>query len=134
MCKSRAPLPQRQTGNKEENVNLGLLNISSNLMSWLSMETILEIVTVLILILLVLRWIKKYHTKKKAEKLRKLTSIIRPSQLARQTSFVQELPMGFISDLPTTSDIQTTRALTHNKQHVNDEREESPIGLPAFRM
>ena len=134
MCKSRSPLPQRQTGPKEETVNLGLLNLSSNSMSWLSMETILEIVTVLILILLVLRWIKKYHNKKKAEKLRKLTNIIRPPQMARQTSFIQELPMGYISELPSTSDTQTTRALTHNKQPVIEEREGSPIGLSAFRM
>ena len=100
-------------------------------MSWLSLETILEIIKVLILILLVLRWIKKYHAKKNEEKIRKLTSIIVPNG---QASFVQEFPMGYLSELPMNSYIQTTRALTHNKQHVNEEREESPIGLSAFRM
>ena len=134
MCKSKTQIPQRQTGSKEVNTNLGLLNISSNSMSWLSLETILEIISVLILILLVLRWIKKYHAKKKEEKIRKLTSIIRPSAPARQASFVQEFPMGYLSEIPTNSDIQTTRAITHNKQLVREEREGSPIGLSAFRM
>ena len=130
MCKSRAPLPQKQTGAKEETVNLGLLNVSINSMSWLSMETVLEIATLLILILLVLRLINKYHNKKKATKMRKLTEIIRPPQMARQTSFIQELPMGCLTELPSSSDTQT-RALTHTQPPV---REGSPIGMDKYRM
>ena len=101
MCNKKAPITKRQVGNEEKTTNLGLLNISSNSMSWISLETILEVITVLILTILVIRWYK-YLAKRKESRQRKLMDLIRPS--------ASEYPRGFISELPA---IQTHSTLEH---------------------
>ena len=124
MCKAKAPITKRQVGNEEKTTNLGLLNISSNSMSWLSLETIL------ILTILVIRWVRKYLAKRKQSKTRKLMDLIRPVP-ARQTSFVSEYPRGFISELPA---IQNHQTLEQTRKNTPFDDSEEPIGLSALRL
>ena len=133
MCNKKAPITKRQVGNEEKTTNLGLLNISSNSMSWISLETILEVITVLILTILVIRWIRKYLAKRKETKQRKLMDLIRPSASAptRQASFVSEYPRGFISELPA---IQTHSTHEHSRKNTPFDDSEEPIGLSALRL
>ena len=92
MC-HKARASTKTTGNNEENVNVGLLNISSNSQSILSIETILEILSFAILALLVIRWIRKCMMKRKLEQEQRLANIIQPTHNQRQpTSFIQEIP------------------------------------------
>ena len=92
MCK-KARASAGTAGNNEENVNVGLLNISSNSQSILSMETILEVLSFIILALLVIRWIRKCMMKRKLEQEQRLANIIQPTLNQRQpTSFIQEIP------------------------------------------
>ena len=89
MChQSKAATPVSGNGNSEENINMGLLNISSNSQSFVSMETILEILSFVILAMLLLRWIKKCMMKRKLESERRLASIIKPEP-TRTTSFME---------------------------------------------
>ena len=125
MCKSKAPVTKRQVGNEEKTTNIGLLNISSNSMSWISLETILELITVLMLTILVIRWVRKYLAKRKQSKNRKLMDLIRPAP-ARQASFVSEYPRGFISELPA---IQTHQTLEQSRKNTPFDDSDEPIGL-----
>ena len=131
MCNKKAPIKKRQIGNEEKTTNLGLLNISSNSMSWISLETILEVITVIILTILVIRWIRKYLAKRKDAKQRKLMDLIRPSAPTRQASFVSEYPRGFISELPA---IQTHSTHEHSRKNTPFDDSEEPIGLSALRL
>ena len=81
----------RTAGNLEENTNVGLLNFSSNSQSTLSLETILEVLSFVILTILVIRWLRKCLTKRKMRKEQRLASIIQPSHNPRQ-SYIQEIP------------------------------------------
>ena len=91
MCnKARAT---RTAGNNEENMNVGLLNISSNSQAMLSMESILEVLSFVILAFLVIRWLRKCLMKRKLEQEQRLANIIQPNHNQRQsTSFIQEIP------------------------------------------
>ena len=131
MCNKKAPIKKRQVGNEEKTTNLGLLNISTNSMSWISLETILEVITVLILTILVIRWIRKYLAKRKDAKQRKLMDLIRPSAPTRQASFVSEYPRGFISELPA---IQSHSINEHSRKTTSFDDSEDPIGLSAMRL
>ena len=131
MCNGKAPIKKRQVGNEEKTTNLGLLNISSNSMSWISLETILEVITVLILTILVIRWIRKYLAKRKESRNRKLMDLIRPSAPVRQASFVSEYPRGFISELPA---IQTHPTLEQSRKNTPFDDSDEPIGLSALRL
>ena len=131
MCNGKAPIKKRQVGNEEKTTNLGLLNILSNSMSWISLETILEVITVLILTILVIRWIRKYLAKRKESRNRKLMDLIRPSAPARQASFVSEYPRGFISELPA---IQTHSTLEHSRKNTPFDDSDELIGLSALRL
>ena len=80
-------------GNTEENVNVGLLNISSNSQSILSVETILEVLSFIILALLVIRWIRKCLLARKIEQEQRMINVLQPNNNTRQqTSFIQEIP------------------------------------------
>ena len=81
----------RTAGNLEENTNVGLLNISSNSQAMLSLETILEVLSFVILTFLVIRWLRKCLMKRKMEQEQRLASIIQPSHNPRQ-SYIQEIP------------------------------------------
>ena len=89
MChQSKAAPPVNGNGNSEENINMGILNISSNSQSFVSIETILEILSFVILAMLLLRWIKKCMLKRKLESERRLANIIKPEP-TRTTSFME---------------------------------------------
>ena len=89
MChQSKAATPV--AGNSEENINMGLLNISSNSQSIISVETVLEILSFMILALLLCRWIKKCMIRRKLESERRLASIIKPDR--PQTTSFMEMP------------------------------------------
>ena len=100
MCKSMAQIPRQQIGKEEKRADLGIFNISSNTMSWISIETILELITVLILVIVVTRWVQKCLDKEKERKNRKPRDIIRQIAPIRQSSFNSENPRGLISELP----------------------------------
>ena len=91
MCnKARAT---RTAGHNEENMNVGLLNISSNSHAMLSMDSILEVLSFVILTFLVIRWLRKCLMKRKLEQEQRLANIIQPNHNQRQsTSFIQEIP------------------------------------------
>ena len=90
MGKDSGKTSANQPTNNEENLNIGLLNKSSNSMSVLSLETIIAIVSLLILSTLVLRWVNKWIQKRKALKMQRLQSLMKPTR--QNTSFIQELP------------------------------------------
>ena len=69
---------QPKATNAEENVNLGILNISSNNQGVVSVETVLEILSFCILALLLIRWLKKCLKRRKEESEQRLASIVRP--------------------------------------------------------
>ena len=49
MCKNAASKQAKTGGNSEETVNVGLLNVSSNSMGWLNVETAMEVASLIIL-------------------------------------------------------------------------------------
>ena len=119
MCKDNSANKPKNT---EENLNIGLLNVSSNSMSMISLETIMEIVSLVISPILVIRWINKWIQKRKAKKMQRLQSLIKPS---RQTSsFIQELPT-----VPTAPTQYETRAIMQPQPN----HQEYPIGLDKYR-
>ena len=81
-------------GNTEENVNVGLLNISSNSQSILSVETILEVLSFIILALLVIRWIRKCLLARNMAQEQRMIDVLQPNNnnTRQQTSFIQEIP------------------------------------------
>ena len=119
----------RTAGNQEENMNVGLLNISSNSQAMLSMETILEVLSFVILTFLVIRWLRKCLMKRKMEQERRLASIIQPNINQRQSSFIQEIPsapgrsiMGPMTQLPMGQPPQQTQEMFS-----------PPIGIDKYR-
>ena len=122
MCKDSGKTSGNQPTNNEENLNIGLLNMSSNSMSVLSLETIIEIVSLLILSILVLRWVNKWLQKRKALKMQRLQSLMKPTR--QSTSFIQELPTAPTQYEP--------RALMQ-PQPKHQEQEIYPIGLDKYR-
>ena len=72
------------TGNTEENVNVGLLNISSNSQSILSMETILEVLSFIILTLLVIRWMRKCLLARKLKQEQRMITVLQPNNNSTQ--------------------------------------------------
>ena len=121
MCKNGKTSANQPT-NSEENLNVGLLNISSNSMSVLSLETIMEIVSLLILSILVIRWVNKWLQKRKALKMQRLQSLMKPTR--QSTSFIQELPTAPTQYEP--------RALMQ-PQPKHQEQEIYTIGLDKYR-
>ena len=122
MCKDSGKTSANQPTNDEENLNIGLLNMSSNSMSVFSLETIIEIVSLLILSILVLRWVNKWLQKRKALKMQRLQSLMKPTR--QSTSFIQELPTAPTQYEP--------RALMQ-PQPKHQEQEIYPIGLDKYR-
>ena len=72
MCKSAASKglgPEHGNGKSAETINLGIINASSNSFSEsVPIWEIIEIVSLVILFLLVVRWIRKWIVKRKAKK------------------------------------------------------------------
>ena len=84
-------------------------------MSVLSLETIIEIVSLLILSILVLRWVNKWHQKRKALKMQRLHSLIIPT---RQN-------ISYNHETPEASAPYAARAIM--------EQQTQPIGLDKYR-
>ena len=97
--------------------------MSSNSMSVLSLEMIIEIVSLLILSILVLRCVNKWLQKRKALKMQRLQSLMKPTR--QSTSFIQELPTAPAQYEP--------RALMQQPQPKHQEQEIYPIGLDKYR-
>ena len=130
MCKNAATKP-KTNGNSEENVNFGLLNVLSNSLSWLSIETVMEIASLIILSILVIRWINKCRNKRKAEKMRRISEL-KKSVASRQTSsFISELPNSFIQEFPSVSGPTETRAIMHTQPATVNH---SPKGMAKYRL
>ena len=127
MCGSQAASPKAANGNSEENINMGILNISSNSQSFVSVETILEILSFCILALLLLRWIKKCMIKRKLESEQRLASIIKPE--TRTTSFMEVpsapralmAPVGSMEQMQMGVQMQPVQPM------------QGPIGLDKYR-
>ena len=95
-----------------ETINLGLINTSSTSFSEsVPIWEIVEIVSLLVLLLLVVRWIRKYIVKRKLRKAQKQTRQMaiavqmqpRPEpqrQIHRQLASLTELPIEAISSAP----------------------------------
>lgn len=121
MCKSQAGrhlMANNKPTTKEENLNIGLLNMSSQSMSTLSLETIVEIISLLILTLLVFRWINKWLQKRKAMKMQRLQSLMKPTR--QSTSYIRELPSA-------------PAIMEPQPQQRQQEQEVYPIGLDKYR-
>ena len=70
MCKNRGS--QSQTPAENSNVNVGLLNMSSENMNSLSMEVILQYLIAFIALLMMFRWMKKCWTRRQERQKRML--------------------------------------------------------------
>ena len=89
-------------------------------MSVLSLETIIEIVSLLILSILVLRWVNKWLQKRKALKMQRLQSLIIPTR--QNTSYNHETPAA--------SAPYAARAIMEQQPQP---KEIYPIGLDKYR-
>ena len=70
MCKNGAlPENENRPGQSAETVNVGLINSSSTSFNEIPIWEIVEIVSLIILFLLVVRWIRKWFNKRKLAKL-----------------------------------------------------------------
>ena len=70
MCKNGAlPDNENHPGQSAETVNVGLINSSSTSFNEIPIWEIVEIVSLIILFLLVVRWIRKWFNKRKLAKL-----------------------------------------------------------------
>ena len=70
MCKTRGS--QTQTPAENNNLNVGLLNMSSENMNSLSMEVILQYLIAFIALLMMFRWMKKCWTRRQERQRRML--------------------------------------------------------------
>ena len=70
MCKNGAlPENENRPGQSAETVNVGLINSSSTSFNEIPIWEIVEIVSLIILFLLVVRWIRKWFNKRKLAKI-----------------------------------------------------------------
>ena len=130
MChQSKAATPVGGNGNSEENINMGLLNISSNSQSFVSVETVLEILSFVILALLLCRWIKKCMMKRKLESERRLASIIKP-ETTRTSSFM-EMPSAPRAIMAPVGSMEQMQMGVQQMQPMQPMQ--GPIGLDKYR-
>ena len=86
----------------------------------MNLETIIEIVSLLILSILVLRWVNKWLQKRKALKMQRLQALIKPTR--PNTSYNHETPAA--------SAPYVARAIMEPQPQPN---EIYPIGLDKYR-
>ena len=130
MChKSKMVAPR--PGNTEENINMGLINVSSNSQSIISVETILEILSFAILALLLCRWIKKCMVRRKMESERRLASIIKLDR-AQTTSFMEvpSAPRAIMGPMP---NVDQMGVQPMQQRQSCPEVYTGPIGLDKYR-
>ena len=130
MChQSKAAAPA--AGNSEENINMGLLNISSNSQSIISVETVLEILSFVILALLLCRWIKKCMIRRKLESERRLASIIKPDR--PQTTSFMEMPSAPSAIMAPVGSMEQMGVQPMQPRQSCPEVFTGPIGLDKYR-
>ena len=84
MCKNGAlPDNENHPGQSAETVNVGLINSSSTSFNEIPIWEIVEIVSLIILFLLVVRWIRKWFNKRKLAKnnMAQVAAHLRPTNL-----------------------------------------------------
>ena len=86
MCKKKTA-----EGNSETQTNVGLINVASESFGDMEADTILEIISFIILTLILIRGVRKWLMKRKAKKAAQLRGLI--SEAPRQQPRVQSLPM-----------------------------------------
>ena len=132
MChQSKAATPVGGNGNSEENINMGILNISSNSQSFVSVETVLEILSFVILALLLCHWIKECVMKRKLESERRLASIIKP-ETTRTSSFM-EMPSAPRAIMAPVGSMEQMGVQPMQPRQSCPEVFTGPIGLDKYR-
>ena len=110
MCKNGANGNGNGKDQTAETVNVGLINSSSTSFNEIPIWEIVEILSLLILFLLVVRWIRKYIVKRKLKKnnkqARQMAQVavqMRPAQLDMEIQHprqIQHRPMASLTELP----------------------------------
>ena len=113
MCKNGA-LPDNENHQQQsaETVNVGLINSSSTSFNEIPIWEIVEIVSLIILFLLVVRWIRKYFIKRKLAKLNRqarhmaqVAAHMRPAHLEMEIQQprqkqIQHRPTASLTEIP----------------------------------
>ena len=113
MCKNGA-LPDNENHRQQsaETVNVGLINSSSTSFNEIPIWEIVEIVSLIILFLLVVRWIRKYFIKRKLAKLNRqarhmaqVAAHMRPAHLEMEMQQprqkqIQHRPTASLTEIP----------------------------------
>ena len=118
-------------GNSKENINMGLINVSSNSQSIISVETVLEILSFAILALLLCRWIKKCMIRRKMESERRLASIIKPDR--PQTTSFMEMPSAPRAIMGPMGPVDQMGVQPMQQRQSCPEVFTGPIGLDKYR-
>ena len=111
MCKNGALNGNGKDPNQNaETVNVGLINSSSTSFNEIPIWEIVEILSLLILFVLVVRWVRKYIVKRKLKKnnkqARQMAQVavqMRPAQLDMEIQHprqIQHRPMASLTELP----------------------------------
>ena len=100
MCKKKTA-----EGNSETQTNVGLINVASESFGDMETDTILEVISFIILTLILIRGVRKWLMKRKAKKAAQLRGLLSEAP-ARQQPRVQNLPMITMQQQP-----ETTRQL-----------------------
>ena len=113
MCKNGA-LPDNENHRQQsaETVNVGLINSSSTSFNEIPIWEIVEIISLIILFLLVVRWIRKYFIKRKLAKLNRqarhmaqVAAHMRPAHLEMEIQQprqkqIQHRPTASLTEIP----------------------------------
>ena len=125
MCKNGA-LPDNENHRQQsaETVNVGLINSSSTSFNEIPIWEIVEIVSLIILFLLVVRWIRKYFIKRKLAKLNRqarhmaqVAAHMRPAHLEMEIQQprqkqIQHRPTASLTEIPIESEPQAINNTT----------------------
>ena len=125
MCKNGAlPGNEKDRQQTAETVNVGLINSSSTSFNEIPIWEIVEILSLIILFLLVVRWVRKYFIKRKLAKLNKqarhmaqVAAHMRPAQLEMEMQHsrqiqIQHRPTASLTEIPIESAPQAINNLT----------------------
>ena len=129
---------QASAENSEEQVNIGLVNVANQGFNTDNLETILEVISFVILAFLVIRWAKKCILKRKREQDMRLANIVSAERKAHSmtTASIVEIPTAPKYDFraiqgprptPSTPQSQSQQADTLYLQPVG------PLGLDQYR-
>ena len=83
---------QDNAENSEEQVNIGIVNVANQAINTDDLETVLEIISFIILAFLVFRWAKKYCIKRKKAQDLRLASIVSTGSRPAPSASIIELP------------------------------------------